>query len=93
MATAGAPASARPVSARSAIRLGQLGAKAISMVAAAAVTNDATMTVLRPRVSDSAPAANMATASTPVVTESDRLAAAGDSENVRAKAGISGWTQ
>ena len=63
------------------------------MVAAAAVTSEATMTVLRPSASDSAPAANMATASTPVAAESDRLAAAGDSENALANAGIIGWTQ
>ncbi len=51
------------------------------------------MTVLRPTASDSAPAPNMATASTPVVAESDRLAAAGDSENVCARAGMIGWTE
>ena len=93
MATAGTPASASPVSARSAISLGQFGAKAMAKVAAAAATSEPTMTVLRPIASDSAPAPNIATASTLVAAESDRLAAAGDSENARAKAGIIGWTQ
>ena len=93
MATAGTPESARPVSARSATRVGQFGAKAMATVAAAAAASEAAMTVLRPTASDSAPAPNMATASTPVAAESDRLAAAGDIENARAKAGINGWTQ
>ena len=48
MATAGTPESARPVSARSAISVGQLGAKAMATVAAAAAASEAAMTVLRP---------------------------------------------
>ena len=93
MATAGTPESARPVSARSPISAGQVGASAMPRVAADAAASETVMTPLRPKASDSAPAPNMATASTPVAAEIDRLAEAGDSEKVRAKAGSTGWTQ
>ncbi len=51
------------------------------------------MTALRPNASDSAPAQNIATAKTPVAADNERLAAAGEIENARAKPGIIGWTQ
>ena len=54
---------------------------------------EAVITVFRPSRSDNAPAANMATAMTPVAADSERLAAAGDSEKARAKVGIKGCTQ
>jgi len=93
MATAGTPESARPVRARSPISAGQVSANAAASVVAAAADSEAVITVFRPRASERAPAPNIATASIPIAADSDRLAAAGDSENVRAKAGISGWTQ
>ena len=48
MATAGAPESANPVSARATISVGQLGASAAASVAAAAAISDPAITVLRP---------------------------------------------
>ncbi len=65
----------------------------MASVAAAAAASEAAMTALRPKASDSAPAPNMASASTPVAADSERLAAAGETEKVRAKVGSSGWTQ
>ena len=51
------------------------------------------MIALRPTTSDSVPAKIIATASTPVAADRDRLAAAGEIEKARVKRGISGWTQ
>src|SRR5579863_1907402 len=93
MATAGTPDSARPVKPRSAMSVGQSGAKAAASVAAAAAASETVMMVFRPKTSDSAPAPNMATASTPVAADSDKLAEAGEIENARAKVGIIGCTQ
>ena len=93
MATAGTPESARPVSARSATRVVQFGAKEAASVAAAAAASDAVMTALRPSASDSVPEKIIATANTPVAADRDRLAAAGEIEKARVKLGSSGWTQ
>ncbi len=93
MATAGTPESASPASARNAISAGQFGAKAVARVAAAAAASEAAITDLCPKASDSAPAPNMATASTAVVADTERLAAAGETEKASTKAGSSGCTQ
>ena len=47
---------------------------------------------LRPQTSETAPAPIIATASTAVVVDSDRLASAGETANSRANTGISGCT-
>ena len=81
------------MSARSATKAVQLGEKEAASVAAPAAASDAVIIVLRPTASDSDPAKTIATASTPVAADRDRLAAAGEIEKARAKSGISGWTQ
>ena len=55
--------------------------------------NEATITGLRPHASESEPVTSMATASRPVVSESERLLAAAPTPNSRENSGISGCTQ
>ena len=92
MATAGRPLSARPSSARNTRSAGQLGARAAARVRRAEASREATITGLRPQTSDSELASSMATASSPVVTDSARLLAAAPSWNSAANSGSSGCT-
>jgi hypothetical protein len=61
-------------------------------VASEDAASEATISRLRPTASDTAPAPIIATASTAVVADSDRLATAGETTNSRANTGISGCT-
>ena len=54
--------------------------------------SEKTMTRLRPKISENAPAPIIATASTALATDSERLATAGETANSRANTGISGCT-
>ena len=62
-------------------------------MAVPAAASEAAITVLRANASESVPAKTIATANSPVAAESDRLAAAGEIENARAKPGIKGGMQ
>jgi hypothetical protein len=57
-------------------KVGQCGTAAQTTVSTAESISDATMIGLRPHASDSAPATSMVTASSPVVSERERLAPA-----------------
>jgi hypothetical protein len=81
------------VSARNTISVVQSGENAAASVAPAAAARETVITAFRPTMSDTVPANTIATARTPVVAESERLAAAGEIEKSLAKPGISGWTQ
>ena len=71
-------ASATLGNARSATNTAQFGAKEAASVAALAAASEAVMIALPPDVSDGVPAKTMAIANTPVATDKDRLAAAGE---------------
>ena len=93
MATAGTPASATPIRARTASSMPQLGAKAQATVSTPTAKSEAAMIGLRPRASEMRPATSMATASVPVVIESERLDTEGETPRSWLKTGSSGCTQ
>ena len=93
MATAGTPESARPVSVRSTSRLVQPGTTAQATVSNPTAKSETVMIGLRPKTSETRPTTSMASASVPVVSDSERLAALGDTPRSAEKTGSSGCTQ
>src|SRR6266436_3971906 len=93
IATAGSPLNAAPSSARTARNPRQPGMSADTMVSAAAAASENTITDFRPHASEMDPATRIDTASRPVVSDSDRLLAAGLTWNSRENTAISGCTQ
>ena len=92
MAIAGSPASAIPCSRRSASSAGKLWVSEVKKASAEVSTSEATMILLRPRVSDMVPAKSMVIARAQVVMESGRLPSAAGSPNSLEKTGRSGCT-
>ena len=93
MATEGRPESAIPVSARSTTSWCQSRTKAERSSRVAELKTEATMSGLRPMVSDSVPAKIIEMASVAVVAETASEDVAAETPNSSAKIGISGWTQ
>ena len=93
MATAGKPLSAMPSRARTSRRPCQPGTNAATMVSVAEASSEATITGFLPQASESELATSIEKASSPVVTDSERLLAAAPSPNSCENSGISGCTQ
>src|ERR671939_2165 len=91
MATAGRPASPTPWTARSTSSVGNVGLNAVATVKTETASSEAVIIDLRPTDSESVPANRSETASVAAVTDSDRLAVAGETWNSAANVGSSGW--
>ena len=91
MATAGSPASATPCTSRSASSASQPGATAQASPITAAASNEVWMSRVRPSTSETGPVNSRATPSPAVVSDSDRVASAAETENARASSGSSAW--
>ena len=76
IATAGRPLKVSPSKVRTTSSAVQSGITAVTSTSTADDSSDTTITDLRPHASDSAPANNIANASTPVVSDNDSAAPA-----------------
>ncbi|KAG9567892.1 hypothetical protein KCV01_g19981, partial [Aureobasidium melanogenum] len=74
-------------------KVDQFGAIAVARTSNEEPSSDASITGLRPHMSDKAPANSIATASTPVVTDNDNELPAASTPNERENAGSNGCTQ
>src|SRR3974390_1106599 len=93
IAAAGTLPRARPINARVASRFGQEEYSDVSNVRAEAVNRQVLICFLRSHKSDMKPVTKIMTASVPVVSDSERLLAAGPIPNSSEKIGMTGCTQ